>query len=41
MVNILLCNGGEKITIAIDNGVFKSAWGNYKYTYEQLLHMIK
>ena len=34
-------HGGENITLAIDNGVFKSAWGHYKYTYEQLLNMIK
>jgi len=32
---------GETVTIAFENGVPQSAWGSFKYTYEQLLNLIK
>lgn len=29
--------GGENVTIALENGGIKTAFGDYKYTYQQLL----
>lgn len=33
--------GGENVTIALENGGVKTAFGDYKYTYQQLMELIK
>ena len=33
--------GGENVTIALENGGIKTAFGDYKYTYQQLLELLK
>ena len=32
---------GENVTIALENGVIKTAFGDFRYTYEQLLNLLK
>ncbi len=39
--NYIFNYAGETVTIAFKNGTLQSAWGSYKYTYEQLLKLIK
>ena len=33
--------GDENVTIALENGGVKTAFGDYKYTYQQLMELIK
>lgn len=32
---------GENVTIALENGVIKTAFGDFRYIYEQLLSLLK
>ena len=32
---------GENVTVALENGGLKTAFGDFQYTYEQLLNLIK
>lgn len=32
---------GETVTVALKNGTVQIAWGNYQYTYQQLLDLLK
>lgn len=32
---------GDTVTISFRDGALQSAWGSYKYTYEQLLNLTK
>ena len=32
---------GEKVTIAMNKGIFKSAWGYYSYTLEELRQLLE
>lgn len=32
---------GEKVTMYLENGAVKTAYGDYTYTYEELLELVK
>lgn len=31
---------GDEVTIYMENGIFKTGYGNYKFTYEELLELL-